>query len=56
VDPELLFEVPPGLDGEDAGVYFLTEHILGPFGGATAFEKHESPEDFLLFVMELLWG
>jgi len=56
VDLELLFEVPPGLDGKDAGVCFLTEHVLGPFGGATTFEKCESPEDFLLFVVELLWG
>jgi len=32
VDPELLFEVPPGLDredGENTGVCFLTEHVLG---------------------------
>jgi len=56
VDPELLFEVPPGLDGEDAGVYFLTEHVLRPLGGATTFEKHEGPEDLLLFVVELLRG
>jgi len=56
VDLELLFEVPLGLDGEDAGVRFLTEHVLGPLGGATTFEKRKGPEDFLLFVMELLWG
>jgi len=56
VDLELLFEVPPGLDGENASVCFLTEHVLGPLGGMTTFEKHESPEYFLLFVMELLWG
>jgi len=56
VDLELLFEVPPGLDGENASVCFLTEHVLGPLGGVTTFEKHESPEYFLLFVMELLWG
>ena len=56
VDLELLFKVPPGLDGEDAGVCFLTEHVLRPLGGATTFEKREGPEDFLLFVMELLWG
>ena len=56
VDLELLFKVLPGLDGENAGVRFLTEHILGPLGSATTFEKREGPEDFLLFVMELLWG
>ena len=59
VDPELLFEVPPGLDredGENTGVRFLTEHILGPLGGATTFEEHKGPEDFLLFVVELLWS
>ena len=56
VDLELLFEVPPGLDGEDTGIRFLTEHILGPLGGVTTFEKCEGPEDFLLFVMELFQG
>ena len=56
VDLELLFKVPPGLDKENAGVHFLTEHVLGPLGGATTFEKREGPEDFLLFVVELLWG
>jgi len=56
VDLELLFEVPPGLDGEDTGIRFLTEHILGPLDGVTTFEKREGPEDFLLFVMELFQG
>jgi len=56
VDPKLLFEVPPGLDGEDAGVRFLMEHVLRPLGGATTFEKYEGPEDFLLFIVELLQG
>jgi len=56
VDPELLFKVPPGLDGEDTGVCFLIEHVLGLLGGMTTFEKREGPEDFLLFVMELLQG
>ena len=56
VDLELLFEVPPGLDGEDTGIRFLTEHILGPLGGVTTFEKREGPEDFLLFVMKLFQG
>jgi len=56
VDLELLFEVPPDLDREDTGIRFLTEHILGPLGGVTTFEKCEGPEDFLLFVMELFQG
>jgi len=56
VDLELLFEVPPGLDGENASVHFLTEHVLGPLGGVTTFEKCEGPEDFLLFIVELLQG
>ena len=56
MDPELLFEVPPGLDGEDAGVCFLMEHVLRLLGGVTTFEKREGPEDFLLFVVELLQG
>jgi len=55
VDPELLFEVLLGLDGKDAGVCFLIKHILGPFGGATTFEKREGLKDFLLFIVELLW-
>ena len=54
MDPELLFKVPSGLDEEDTGVHFLTEYILGPLGGATTFEKREGPEDFLLFIVELL--
>jgi len=56
VDLEPLFEVPPGSDGENTSVHFLTEHVLGPLGSATTFEKRKGPEDFLLFVVELLWG
>ena len=56
MDPELLFEVPPGLDGENAGVRFLTEHVLRLLGSATTFEKHKGLEDFLLFVVKLLQG
>jgi len=56
VDLELLFEVPPGLDGENTSVCFLTEHIFGPLGGTTTFEECEGPENFLLFIVELLWG
>jgi len=56
VKSELLLKVPPGWYGENAGVCFLTENILGPFGSTTILEKHEGPEDFFLLVIELLWG
>ena len=56
VDLELLFKVPPGLDRENTSVCFLTEHVFGPLGSTTAFEEHEGPENFLLFIMELLQG
>ena len=56
VQPELLFKVSPGLDGENASVHFLTEHVFGPLGGVTSFEEYESPENPFLFVMELLQG
>jgi len=56
VESELLLEVPPGWYGENASVCFLTEDVLGPFGGTTILEKHESPENFFLFVVELLRG
>jgi len=56
VKSELLFEVPPGWYGENAGICFLMENVLGPFGGTTILEKRESPEDFFLLVVELLRG
>jgi len=56
VDLELLFEVPPGLDRENTSVCFLTEHIFRPLGSTTTFEECEGPEDFLLFIVELLQG
>jgi len=56
VKSELLFKVPPGWYGENASVYFLTEDVLGPLGSMTILEKHESPENFLLLVIELLRG
>jgi len=56
VDPELFFEVLSGLDGENASVHFLIEYVFGLLGCTTAFEECEGPEDFLLFIMELLWG
>jgi len=56
VESELLLEVPPGWYGENASVRFLTEDVLGPFGGMTILEKRESPENFFLFIVELLQG
>jgi len=43
-------------DKEDASVCFLMEHIFRPLGGMTTFEECESPENSLLFVVELLRG
>jgi len=56
MDPELLLKVSPGLDRENASVRFLTKHVFGPLGSTTTFEEHESPEDLLLLIVELLWG
>jgi len=56
VQPELLFKVSLGLDGENASVHFLMEYIFGPLGGTTSFEECESPENPFLFVVELLRG
>jgi len=56
VKSELLLKVPPGWHGENAGVHFLAEDILRLLGGMTILEKRESPENFFLFIVELLWG
>jgi len=56
VQPELLFKVSPGLNGENASVRFLMEYIFRPLGGTTSFEERESPENPFLFIVELLWG
>jgi len=56
VESELLLEVPSGWYGENAGVRFLTEDVLRPFSGTTILEKRESPENFFLLIVELLWG
>jgi len=56
VNPELLLEVSPGSDGENASVHLLTKHVFGPLGSTTTFEEHESPEDPLFFVVELFQG
>jgi len=56
VQLELLFEVSPGLDRENASVHFLTKYIFRPLGSVTAFEEHESLENLFLLIMELLRG
>jgi len=56
VELELLLKVLPGWYGENAGVCFLIEDVLGPLGSATILEKCESPENFFLLIVELLWG
>jgi len=56
VKSELLLKVPPGGYGENAGVRFLTEDILEPLGSTTILKKHESPKNFFLLVVKLLWG
>jgi len=53
INPELLFEVLPGLDRENTSVRFLTKHVFGPLGGTTTFEERKGPKNPLLFVMEL---
>jgi len=40
----------------NASVHLLTEHVFGLLSGTTTFEECEGLEDFLLFVVELLWG
>jgi len=56
MNPELLFKVSLCWNGENASVCFLTEHVFRPLGGTTIFEECEGPENFLLFVVELLQG
>jgi len=56
VNPELLLEVSPGLDGENASVHFLTKHVFGPLGSTTTFEECESPKNPFFFVVELFRG
>ena len=53
---ELLLKVPLDGYGENAGVRFLTEDVLGPLGSTTILEKRESPKNFFLLVVELLQG
>jgi len=56
VESELLLKVLPGWYGENASVCFLTEDVLRPLGSTTILEKCESPENFFLLIIELLWG
>ena len=56
VNPELLLEVSPGSDGENASVCFLTKHVFGPLGSMTTFEERESPKNPLFFIVELFQG
>jgi len=56
VNLELLLEVSPGSDGENASVRLLTKHVFRPLGSTTTFEERESPEDPLFFVVELFQG
>jgi len=56
VKSELLLEISPGLDRENASVHFLTKYIFRPLGSTSSFEERESPEDPFFFIVELLWG
>jgi len=56
MQPELLFKLSPGLDGENASVRFLTKYVFRPLGSTTSLEEREGPENPFLFVLELLWG
>jgi len=44
------------LDGENAGVRFLTKYVFGPLSGTTSLEECKGPENPFLFILELLWG
>jgi len=56
VKSELLLEISPGLDRENASVRFLTKYIFGPLASTSSFEERESPENPFFFVVELLRG
>jgi len=53
VNPELLLEVSPDSDGENASVCFLTKHVFRLLGSTTTFEEREGPKNPLLFIVEL---
>jgi len=52
---ELLLEVGPGLNWEDASVCFLAKEVLGPLCSLFILEESEGPEDFLLVAAKILW-
>jgi len=54
--PELLFEVSPGSNWEDASVHLLAKEVLGPLCSMSILEEDKGPEDFFLVADELLWG
>jgi len=56
VNLELLLEVSPGSDGENASVRFLTKYVFGLLGSTTTFKERESPKNPLFFIMELFQG
>jgi len=56
VKPELLLEISPGLDRENASVRFLMKYIFGLLGSMSSFEERESLENSFFFVVELLQG
>jgi len=43
VNLELLLEVSPGSDGENASVHFLTKYVFGLLGSTTTFKEHDNP-------------
>jgi len=51
---ELLFEVSPGLNWEDASVCLLTKEVLRPLHSTSILEEGKGPEDFFLVADELL--
>jgi len=51
---ELLLEVSPGLNEEDASVHFLAKEVLGLLGSPSTLKESEGPEDFLLIAAKLL--
>jgi len=52
--PELLLEVGPGLNWEDASIHLLVKEVLRPLRSPSTLEEDEGPENFLLVAAELL--
>jgi len=51
----LLFEVDPGLNWKNAGVYLLVKEVLGPLHSTSVLEEGKGLKDFFLVASELLW-